>query len=48
MRSYDKPHTLILLDLNYKSIFEIFRTLRFMRFSIHTMKNLKDVIPDLR
>ena len=35
IRRYDKPHTLILLDHNYYWAFTIFRTLSFLKNSIH-------------
>jgi len=48
IRSYDKPHTLLLLDSNYYHVFHIFRTLRFMWNSVHFVKDLKDALPNLR
>jgi len=48
IRSYDRPHTLLLIDSNYYHVFHIFRTLRFMWDSVHFVKNLKDALPSLK
>jgi len=49
IRSYDRPHTLLLLDFNYYDVFTMFgRTLSFMKDAIHLASDLSKAVSNLR